>query len=261
MLLEGENRPAVSVFAKISVEFVRADLTAAVHSVATWRCHSVGMTAERPQSIAIVGHYVRLEPLTRALLSELHGAIAHPMVFDGGFGGGPGGLRTDPAEFTDWADAYVHWAGLPYAVRLAGGPHAGDLVGMSTLGDLHLQHESAHVGWTAYDPRVWGTAVNAETKLLLLGLAFDHGFGRVKIQADVMNVRSCAAIAGIGATYEGIIRRERRRADGSWRDTVIYSILDSEWPRVRAGLRARLDGYSARSVQYRVRPLETRDVA
>ena len=78
------------------------------------------MSAERPQSIDIVGHYVRLEPLTRALLPELHGAIAHPLVFDGGFGGGPGGLRTGLAAFTDWADAYVHWAGLPYAVRLAG---------------------------------------------------------------------------------------------------------------------------------------------
>ena len=76
-----------------------------------------------------------------------------------------------------------------------------------------------------------------------------------------MNVRSCAAIAGLGATYEGIIRRERRRADGTWRDTVLYSILAGEWPQVRAGLRARLDGYGARSVEYRVRPFETSQVA
>jgi RimJ/RimL family protein N-acetyltransferase len=213
------------------------------------------MTAERPQAATITGHYVQLEPLTAAHLPELHRAIAHPLVFEGGFGGGPGGLRTDPAEFADWAGGYFQWAGLPYAVRLRGGPHDGDLVGTSTLGDLHQANESAHVGWTAYDPRVWGTAVNAETKLLLLGLAFDHGFGRVKIQADVMNVRSCAAIAGLGATYEGLIRRERPRADGSWRDTVIYSILDTEWPRVRAGLRARLDGYGAQSVRYRIREL------
>ncbi|TFC46565.1 N-acetyltransferase [Cryobacterium sp. TMT1-21] len=219
------------------------------------------MTAERPQSIAIVGHFVRLEPLTRALLPELRDAIAHPLVFEGGFGGGPGGLRAGLGEFAGWADAYVQWAGLPYAVRLLGGAHDGDLVGMSTLGDLHLANESAHLGWTAYNPRVWGTAVNAETKLLLLGLAFDHGFGRVKIQADVMNVRSCAAVAGVGATYEGIVRRERRRADGSWRDTVVFSILDSEWPRVRAGLRARLDGYGAQPVEYRQRPFETSDAA
>ncbi|MBC7441298.1 MAG: GNAT family N-acetyltransferase [Ramlibacter sp.] len=219
------------------------------------------MNAERPQGIDIVGHFVRLEPLSRALLPELHGAIAHPLVFAGGFGGGPGGFPGDLGEFTDWADAYVQWSGLPYAVRLLGGAHDGDLVGMSTLGDLHLANESAHVGWTAYDPRVWGTAVNAETKLLLLGLAFDHGFGRVKIQADVMNVRSCAAIVGLGAAYEGVIRRERRRADGSWRDTVIYSILESEWPRVRAGLRARLDAHGAQSVEYRRRSFETSDAA
>ena len=148
---------------QIFIEFVRADRTAADHSVATWRRNSIVMTTERCQSVAIVGHDVRLEPLTWRLLPELYGAIAHLLVFDGGCGGGfgcgcdggPGGLRMGLTEFTDWADAYVLWAGLPCAVRLVGGPHDGDLVGMSTLDDLHLEHMSAHRDWTVYDPRGW----------------------------------------------------------------------------------------------------------
>jgi RimJ/RimL family protein N-acetyltransferase len=92
-----------------------------------------------------------------------------------------------------------------------------------------------------YGSRWWGTAVNPESKLLLLEHAFDTcGFGRVKIQTDVINARSRAAILKLGATFEGITRRDVRRADGSWRDSAVHSILVDEWPTVRAGLRARL---------------------
>jgi RimJ/RimL family protein N-acetyltransferase len=186
-------------------------------------------------------------------MRELYKAIGKPAVFAHGYGGGLGALRPDVDRFTTWADTYFQWEGMPYAVRLLGGPNDGDLVGTTTLGDIDLVNESAHLGWTAYDPRVWGTAVNAETKLLLLGAAFDNGFGRVKIQADVMNERSRSAILGIGATFEGVMRRERARADGSWRDTAIYSILRDEWPSVREGLQARLDAFQGRSVSYRSR--------
>lgn len=209
------------------------------------------MTAVRPLPTTLVGHFIQLEPLTVAMLPDLHRAIAHPAVFAGGYGGGSAALRTDVDEFVDWAGDYYKWAELPYAVRLSGGAHDGELVGTSTLGDINPENESAHIGWTAYDPRVWGTAVNAEAKLLLLGLAFDHGFGRVKIQADAINERSRAAIARIGATFEGIIRRDRPRADGTWRDTAVYSILIEEWPGVREGLLARLDRYDGRPVEYR----------
>ena len=74
----------------------------------------------------------------------------------------------------------------------------------------------------------------------MLAEAFDNGFGRVKLQADVLNERSRAAILKLGATFEGVARRDRRRADGSWRGSAIYSILADEWPDVRAGLEARL---------------------
>jgi RimJ/RimL family protein N-acetyltransferase len=209
------------------------------------------MTAVRPEPTTLSGRHIRLEPLTDAHLPELHAAIAHPVVFASGYGGGPAGLRTDVDAFVDWARGYYPWGEFPHAVRVLGGPHDGELVGTSSLADVDLANESIHLGWTAYDPRVWGTAVNAEAKLLLLGFAFDHGFGRVKIQADAVNERSRAAIAGIGATFEGIVRRDMRRADGSWRDSAVFSVLIDEWPGVRAGLEARLERYAGQPVEFR----------
>ena len=99
------------------------------------------------------------------------------------------------------------------------------------------------------DPRGGGTAVNPETELLLLGLACDNGFGRVKLQADAVNARSRAAIERLGARFEGVLRRVQRRPDGSWRDTAVYSILADEWPAVRAGLEERLAERADRPVE------------
>jgi RimJ/RimL family protein N-acetyltransferase len=212
------------------------------------------VTATVPSPVPLVGTHVRLEPLTSAHVPALHAAIAHPAVFAGGFGGGAAGLRVDPAAFAEWARGYFRWDDLPYAVILVGGPHDGALVGTSTLTDLDVPRERIHLGWTAYDPRVWGTVVNAEAKRLLLGLAFDSGFGRVKLQADARNDRSRAAILKLGATFEGVCRRDQRRADGSWRDAAIHSILADEWPAVRAGLDARVAAHEGRPVLFRTPP-------
>jgi N-acetyltransferase len=195
------------------------------------------MTANRPQAIPLEGRGIRLVPLSPNDLPELYAAIALPDVFAGGYGGGPAGLPADEAGFVAFGERYYNWdSNIVYGVRL----HDGTLVGTSTLGDFDLVREHAHIGWTAYHPSVWGTAVNPEAKLLLLGHAFDSGIGRVKLQADSINARSRAAILKLGATFEGIIRRDQRRADGTWRDTALYSILIDEWPKVKAALLARL---------------------
>jgi RimJ/RimL family protein N-acetyltransferase len=209
------------------------------------------VTATRPPKAAIDGRFIRLEPLTRQHLPRLFSAIGHPVVFAGGYGGGPLGLRDSEPAFAEWAETYFRWDDNPQAVIVVGGPHDGELVGTSTMTDFDLPREATHIGWTAYDPRVWGTAVNAEAKLLMLGLAFDNGFGRVLIQADAMNARSRAAIAGIGATFEGIRRRDQRRADGTWRDTAIFSVIIDDWPRVAQLLETRLAGYGDRPVLFR----------
>lgn len=210
------------------------------------------MTAVRPVREAVVGRFVRLEPYGPQHLRGLWRALGRPEVFAGGYGGGPAGLPVDETAFRRWAPNYFpHLAGNSYVVIVNGGPHDGQVVGASSLADFDEAREHAHIGWTAYDPQVWGTQVNPETKLLMLGVAFDHGYGRVKLQADERNARSRAAILKLGGQFEGIVRRDLRRADGSWRDTAVFSVLVEEWPAVRAGLEARLAPFGDRPVLFR----------
>jgi N-acetyltransferase len=195
------------------------------------------MAATIPPRRVLEGRGIRLVPLTPDDLPELFEAIGRPEVFAGGYGGGPAGYRDTVEGFVEFGRRYYGWeTGNVYGVRMPDGR----LVGTSTLGDFDLPREAAHIGWTAYAPEVWGTAVNPEAKLLLLTEAFDHGFGRVKLQADAVNARSRAAIVKLGATFEGVIRREAQRADGTWRDAAVHSILIDEWPAVREGLLNRL---------------------
>lgn len=213
------------------------------------------MSATRPPREPLVGRYVRLDPLTPDDYSGLWHAIGRPEVFAGGYGGGLAGLPADEAAFHEWAPAYFpHERGITYVVRVASGPHTGEIVGTSSMADFDEKTESAHIGWTAYDPRVWGTQVNVEAKLLMLGRLFDHGYGRVKLQADAVNARSRAAITKIGARFEGVKRRAQQRADGTWRDTAVYSVLAEEWPEVRDGLEARLAEWGERPVLFRSVP-------
>lgn len=213
------------------------------------------MTATRPVPAVLNGRFIRLEPFTRDHLNGLWEALAHPEVFAGGYGGGPAGLPATREAFDVWCAGYGTGPdAIKHVVRLRGGPDDGRVVGASTFGDLDEDREHAHIGWTAYDPRVWASQVNPEAKLLLLGLAFDHGYGRVKLQADARNERSRAAILKLGAQFEGVVRRDMRRADGSWRDTAQYSVLADEWPAVRAGLESRLAAYGDAPVALRGRP-------
>lgn len=189
----------------------------------------------------LTGRAVALRALTAEDLPALHTAIGHPEVFAGGWGGGSAAYRADYAGWARHIDGYLRWGvGNVYAVCLPR-DSGQEVVGTTTLADFHLEHGAAHIGWTAYAPRLWGTTVNTDVKLTLLGAVFDHGFERVQFQADVLNSRSRHAIEAIGAVPEGIMRHTQRRADGSWRDTAVYSILREEWPQVRTHLRARLD--------------------
>lgn len=123
----------------------------------------------------------------------------------------------------------------PWVVR-----RDGRVVGTTSYLDVSLPDARLEIGSTAYSPTVWATEVNPACKLLLMTWAFDHGFGRVQLKTDIRNRRSQAAIAKLGATYEGVLRRYQRRQDGTVRDTVMYSVTAEEWPGVRERLRARL---------------------
>lgn len=134
---------------------------------------------------------------------------------------------------------------LPWVVRLrvahAGLP-AGAVVGISMYLEVSVADARLEIGGTAYAPAAWGTAVNPDTKLALLAHAFEVlGAGRVQLKTDVRNTRSQSAIARLGASCEGTLRRYQRREDGTVRDTVVFSIIAEEWPEVRSGLERRVD--------------------
>ncbi|MEY4157855.1 MAG: hypothetical protein RL743_350 [Actinomycetota bacterium] len=92
-----------------------------------------------------------------------------------------------------------------------------------------------------YPPSRWGTDLNPTCKFLLMSFAFGElGVGRVQLKTDIRNVRSRNAIERLGARREGVLRRYQRRADGTVRDTVMYSVTAEDWPAVRAGLLERI---------------------
>lgn len=202
------------------------------------------MPATAPSGQPLVGRFVRLDPVQPDDAEGLHAVLSDPVVYTQGFIMRPPPVDLGETRARVAGDVAAREAGrTAYTVRLVGGAlgGAGTVVGTSSLGDVDLADERVHLGWTMYGSRWWGTQVNPETKLLLLTHAFeDCGFGRVKIQTDAVNERSQAAIARLGATREGVVRRHTRRADGTFRDTVVFSILRDEWPQVRAGLQARL---------------------
>lgn len=191
---------------------------------------------ELPPHIPLVGTHVRLEPLCEAHLPGLAAVLARRETFAGGWGGGTAAATTDPEEFAVLVRRTSMAQQRPYAVLLADGR----VVGTSTLGEFEPARERLHLGWTAYAPQAWGTVVNPETKLLLLRHVFDHGWGRVRLQTDVLNRRSRAAISKLGARFEGITRRDQRRADGTWRDAAVHAITIDDWPQVRVGLEQRV---------------------
>ena len=209
------------------------------------------MGVQRPDGRPLVGAAVRLDRIEQADGPGLFAALDDARVYEAGFGGGPAGRPVSVAAMNALvADAIADpRRAVSYVVRLLDDSAlgaAGTIVGTTSLGDESLADERVHLGWTAYSPSVWATAVNPECKLLLLGHAFDDcGFGRVKIQTDNLNTRSQGAIARLGAVREGVLRRHQARADGSFRDTVVFSILRDEWPGVRAGLVARLQSARA----------------
>jgi len=106
---------------------------------------------------------------------------------------------------------------------------------------MHKPFRRVEIGGTVYAPRVWRTGLNTEAKRLLLGHAFDIlECVCVQLRTDFLNRRSRAAIERLGARLDGVLRGHMIINDGHRRDTVVYSILEHEWPGVRRNLDAML---------------------
>jgi N-acetyltransferase len=201
---------------------------------------------------SLAGRWVQLDLLSEADIDEMYPLLSDPAVYAHGYV-----MHRRPASLDDARDlarsVFLALQGeadgkgggrTTYAIRLVQDSDlgsAGTLVGTSSLSEADLRNESIHLGSTLYGSCWWGSQVNAESKLLLMTHCFeDCGYGRVKIQTDALNTRSQAAIAKLGAQREGVIRRHIKREDGTFRDSVVYSVLKDEWPGVKAGLAARL---------------------
>ncbi|TYT25017.1 GNAT family N-acetyltransferase [Luteimonas viscosa] len=130
---------------------------------------------------------------------------------------------------------------LPFTVRDA----RGDVVGSTRFYGLEPEVPKLLIGYTWYAPRVQRTGVNSECKLMLLEHAFETlACVNVSFETSWFNHASRAAIARLGAKQDGVLRNAKRHADGSLRDTVVFSILDTEWPAVRRHLRFRLESHA-----------------
>jgi RimJ/RimL family protein N-acetyltransferase len=114
------------------------------------------------------------------------------------------------------------------------------VVGTTSFLEVSPVDARLEIGFTLYAHDVWGSEVNPTCKLLLMLWAFDSGFGRVQLKTDIRNTRSQAAIARLGARYEGVLRRYQRRQDETVRDTVVFSVVAEEWDAVRESLKRRI---------------------
>jgi len=188
------------------------------------------------------GNFVEVRPSVAADSAELFEALDHDQVWTH-VAGRPVNTA-EMAALIAWKSGEVTWQ--PWTIRLAqpvAGLPAGAIVGTSSYLETFTADARTEIGSTLYTPAVWGTVVNPETKLLLLEFAFETlAMGRVQIKTDVRNERSQLAIARLGAQFEGLLHRYQRRADGTVRDTALFSIVAEGWPEVRTRLAARLPG-------------------
>lgn len=179
------------------------------------------------------GRFIRLEPINDANREGLRQALdCDPDTWQ---------LMSLPGQgdaFQDWWDDAVNDpARIAHAiVRKADGA----VVGTSSYLQIRPVHGVVEIGWTFYRPDARGGPVNPEAKLLLIGRAFETGAKRVELMVDARNLRSQAAVTKLGARMEGILRKHKTTWTGHVRDTVVFGIIDDEWPRVQDILDRRL---------------------
>jgi len=190
--------------------------------------------------ITLTGRHVRLEPLAESHRASMERLGAEPEVWRW-----TGFLHADPLESVrQWCTTLgamlAQGEAVPFAiVEIA----TGNAVGGTVLFDYSEANQRLEIGYTWLAKPVWRTAVNTEAKFLLLRHAFETlGCGRVQLKTDGRNVRSQTAIARLGAVREGVLRSHMIMPDGYVRDSVMFSIVASEWPAVKA----RLEGWLAR---------------
>ncbi len=185
------------------------------------------------QPVMLEGEHVRLEPLSL----DHHAQLCQAGLDEGllrwteSYEPTPDGLRAYIETALQWQAQGI---ALPFAVI---GKAAGRAVGSSRYAAIDRANRRLEIGWTWYGRDFQRTAVNTETKYLMLRHAFETlGCIRVEFKTDVLNERSRKALLRIGAKEEGVFRHHMILPSGRIRDTVYFSVIDDEWPEVKTKL-------------------------
>jgi N-acetyltransferase len=189
------------------------------------------------QPVTLVGTIVRLEPLALEHAEDLLAAAQDPRIWRY--------MSSDPSASLEDMQAWIA-AAWPNPERGAQLPFAiverarGRAIGATRYLTISPQHHGLEIGGTWLATTAWRTAINTECKYLLLRHAFEElGAVRVQLKTDARNDISQRAIERLGAVREGVLRKHMLAQHGYMRDSVMYSIVDSEWPAVKT----RLEGF------------------
>lgn len=189
------------------------------------------------EPIVLEGQNVRLEPLSFEHLTDLAKVAFDPEIWRW-----TSERAMSPRELRAYVERALAAARtgtvLPFATVSRA---AGRAIGSTRFANFDAPNRRVEIGWTWLGRDWQRTAINTEAKYLMLTHAFEKlGCVRVELRTDVLNERSRAAIRRIGASEEGVLRKHAITSTGRVRDDVYYSIVDEEWPGVKAKLEARI---------------------
>ena len=191
------------------------------------------------EPISLDGEHIRLVPLLRSHAESLASAGRDPEIWQFMRVGNCGTPEAMGRMIDLLLERQAAGVDLPFTVVLRPDDRP---VGMTRYLDIDRPNRNVEVGGTWYSRDLWRTAVNSESKLLMLGHAFEaEGCERVQLKTDLRNLRSQRAIERLGAVREGVLRQHIVLPEGKLRDSVVYSVLRPEWPAVRARLKSALE--------------------
>ncbi len=187
-------------------------------------------------AVRLEGSLVVLEPLEEEHAEDLRRAASAPEIW--------AWLAhlNEPERFDQWWRLSIEAAAEGREGVFATRRRAdGEIVGSSRYLNVRPADRVVEIGWTWLNPSAWRSGINIEAKLLMLAHAFETlGCQRVELKTDARNERSRAAMAAIPARFEGVLRKHMIVPDVGVRDSAYYSVIDDEWPAVRANLQRRL---------------------
>jgi RimJ/RimL family protein N-acetyltransferase len=195
-------------------------------------------TLKNISPVMLEGHGITLEPLSQEHLPGLEKAAESAEIWPY--------MTTNLAEentLGSWLEEAqkLEQVGqqLPFAIRLS---TSGTVIGSTRFLNIVPEHRRLEIGWTWLTREQWGGRANFAAKLLLFQHAFEVlNAQRVELRTDALNKRARRAIAKLGATEEGTLRSHMIMPGGRVRNSVQFAIIDTDWPRVKAALTARLN--------------------